>query len=436
MSKQVRRRQFRDEHQYITPDERPQYNGSNIREGKLPRNTTSSTSTSKQHKQGLWPRPDRFPAGATGPKKPTHQQSSATTAGGGSLPPQVLTTILKDAYSPELLQLLQRHAASLDHIHLTAAYAKAVKLCRNGVQLKRQPAAVQQLLLQLRQLVAQLQQQCGVRALATIMWACGRLCDVDTYTMLLPVFLRPSSLQQANPQDISDVLLAAATLQLQPTGEQLQLLMQRSIEVLLHASPQAVSNKAWAFGKLQYNPQELLSALEQRPGQVQALLAAATPQDLANMAWAYGQLGCKGGQLPGVLLQQAVKLQASKGARLNLQDISNLCWGAVVLGLQQYVPQVLQLAGASGRLWSERLPEHLRQLYQVHLWLLDNQLPAPCQGLSGVMSPQQLQQCKASWEQQVAARARQQVTDLQRSVFAASTVCSNCLRGRGKSSRS
>jgi hypothetical protein len=56
----------------------------------------------------------------------------------------------------------------------------------------------------------------------------------------------------------------------------------------------------------------------------------------------------------------------------------------------------------------------------VHLWLLDSGLPAPDQGLSVVLSQQQLEQCRASWEQQLAAKtALSKTSDFQREVFAA-----------------
>mgnify|MGYP001807604013 CR=1 FL=1 len=373
--------------------------------------------------------------------------------GSGRLPPPVPTRRLQDAQSPEeLLQLVQHHRADFDHIHVSAAYIRAVKICRNGVHPSQQPAAVQQLLSQLHQLATQLQQQCGPRELANIMWACGRLHDAGTFIGLLPVFLQPSKLQQAKPQEVSNVLLAAATLQqfmkvlpqahpqnvsnilwavasmqqqcpahqLQQVPEQqLQQMERRSVQVLREASPQAVSNTLLACGKLQYAPQELLSVVQQNPEQLQAVLAAAIPQELANMAWACGQMGYKGRLLPEVLLQQAVTLQAGKTGCLNLQNICNLCWAAAVLDLQQCVPQVLQLAASTGCLPKITMAENLQQLHQVHLWLLDSQLPTPGQGLSGVLSQQQLQQCKDAWEQLVAVRAKQQVTHLQRSVFAA-----------------
>ena len=103
-----------------------------------------------------------------------------------------------------------------------------------------------------------------------------------------------------------------------------------------------------------------------------------------------------------------------------MQGLSTLCWVAAVLDVQHLVPQVLQLAAATGCLWGDNLRgDEMRQLHQVHLWLLDSELPVPGQGLSGVLSQQQLQQCQASWEELLVFNAQQQVTDLQQSVFAA-----------------
>jgi hypothetical protein len=174
---------------------------------------------------------------------------------------------------------------------------------------------------------------------------------------------------------------------------------------------------------MQYAPLQLLSALEQQPRLLTALVAAAGPQELANMAWACGQLGYRGKLLPGVLLQQAVLLlQDSRTHSFTMQRLCNLCWSAAVLDLQQYVPQVLQLASeaACTELWATAIDANLCQLYQVHLWLLDCPRSAPGQGLLGVLSQQQLQQCKDSWEQSLTeSTSLAKASDLHRSVFAA-----------------
>lgn len=56
----------------------------------------------------------------------------------------------------------------------------------------------------------------------------------------------------------------------------------------------------------------------------------------------------------------------------------------------------------------------------MHLWLLDSRPPAPGQGLLGVLSQQQLQQCTDSRQQQLQrATAAPKASDLHRSVFVA-----------------
>ena len=126
------------------------------------------------------------------------------------------------------------------------------------------------------------------------------------------------------------------------------------------------------------------------------------------MAWACGVLGHNTGKLlTGSVLQHAAqKLQQGpwyERQPYTVRTVSNLVWSAAVQDLQQCVPQVLQLVAACNRVWSTAVDAHLQELYQVHLWLLDSQLPAASQGLSGVLSQQQLEQCRASWEQRLAA---------------------------------
>jgi hypothetical protein len=228
-------------------------------------------------------------------------------------------------------------------------------------------------------------------------------------------------LPHATLQAVSNTLWAAATLKVQLSEGIMQQLLQHFTKLLQWAKPQDVSNTLWACGNMQFASLQLLSALEQQTSQVESLLTAAIPQALANMAWACGQLGYRGKLLPGVLLQQAVQLQQdSNRGSCSMQDLCNMCWSAAVLDMQQLVPQVLQLAAACKDMWDTAAREAVLQLYQVHLWLLDSQLPQRGQGLLCVLSQQQLQQCKDSWEQVlVESTTSVQVSGLQRSVFAA-----------------
>jgi hypothetical protein len=57
-------------------------------------------------------------------------------------------------------------------------------------------------------------------------------------------------------------------------------------------------------------------------------------------------------------------------------------------------------------------------MWQVHTWLLEFDL-AGGQGLQGSLTQQQLQRCRAAWDEQLRQTAKQWLSDFQRSVFAA-----------------
>jgi len=71
-------------------------------------------------------------------------------------------------------------------------------------------------------------------------------------------------------------------------------------------------------------------------------------------------------------------------------------------------------------MWDSMKSEELQQLYQVHLWLQDCQLPTGGAGLVGVLTQQQLEQCRSSWEEALAgSTAVSKASGLQQSVFTA-----------------
>jgi proline dehydrogenase len=89
-----------------------------------------------------------------------------------------------------------------------------------------------------------------------------------------------------------------------------------------------------------------------------------------------------------------------------------------VLDLQRHAQQVLQLAQECSSMWSSTQEENHHQLWQVHTWLLDFRL-AGGQGLQDRLIQQQLQQCRAAWDEALRRSAKQRYTNFQRSVFAA-----------------
>jgi hypothetical protein len=239
------------------------------------------------------------------------RSSSSSTRSRKQLDPRALTARLKEAQTPEqLLQLVQQHAEDLNHIHLGAAFTRAKALRTEGVPLQQ----LSELLSQLRQLAQRLQQQCGARGLSNIIWSCSALNSRDTAAELLPVFLQSSKLHDAAPQAVSNVLWAAATLQLQLTLEQSQQLLQHfsSRQVLPQANPQAVSNTLLAVATMgqQVPPQQLQQLLDR----FQQLLPQANPQDVSNTLLACGKLLFAPLQLLSALEQQPQQLQKCCGS--------------------------------------------------------------------------------------------------------------------------
>ena len=315
---------------------------------------------------------------------------------------------------PELLQqLLGRFVAVLADANPQAVPNTLWAVAGMGQQVL--PKQLQQLLGRFAAVLADAQPQ----AVSNTLWGVatmGQQVPAQQLQQLLGKFA--AVLADAKPQEVSNILWAVADMG-QPLPQQLPMMLAAFAKLLLDAKPQAVSNIMWACGKMQYVPLPLLQSLQQQQQQrqlLQQLLTAAKPQELANMAWACGQLGHKGQLLPGALLQQAVRQDGGTGS-FTLQELCNLCWSAAVLDLQQCVHHVRQLAAAASKLFSITSDEELQQLQQVHLWLLDSQLPAPGQGLSGVLTQQQLEQCRASWEQQLTATSMRQLSYLQQSVF-------------------
>jgi very-short-patch-repair endonuclease len=170
--------------------------------------------------------------------------------------------------------------------------------------------------------------------------------------------------------------------------------------------------------QVRHVPGQLLAALQEQR-HFRRFLSDANPQALANTACACGQLGYRSSILLEGIMQQAARLQQRHRSNFVTQEFCNLCWAVAVLDMQQYVPAVLQLTQACSGMWDTVETEGLQQLHQVHIWLQQLQSSERPQGLSGVLSKQQLMECAAAWEQQCCSNAAAATSQLQRQVFAA-----------------
>jgi hypothetical protein len=182
-----------------------------------------------------------------------------------------------------------------------------------------------------------------------------------------------------------------------------------------------------ACAELRYLPQQLLTAVEQRgvsmlgAGQGDAGACSADVKSLASMGYACAQFGHYSELLPRQLLVLAASQLATGGQDSvgdsvidsNARGLVNLCWAAAVLDAQDCAPFVLQLVAACRDAWHTMGSVDYMQLFQVHLWLQDcagahataeglqDSARAYAEGLQAVLSAQQLEQCRSSWQQQL-----------------------------------
>jgi hypothetical protein len=175
------------------------------------------------------------------------------------------------------------------------------------------------------------------------------------------------------------------------------------VHVLPLATSQTVSNTLWACAAVRHYPRRLLQDLTGLMPKVQQ----ANTQDVANLAWALAVLAPDPppAALMASLLQQMQDLLARQPAAATSQALVNTAWAAAVLDQQQLAGQLAPLAAAafSQQLWPTSQAEEQYQWHQVHLWLIDTQVLGPA-GLGAVpgVTQQQLEQCRAAWEEGLA----------------------------------
>ena len=223
------------------------------------------------------------------------------------------------------------------------------------------------------------------------------------------------------PQNISNLIWGIATMGQEVPVKQLDHLLTILASKLPSAKPQHVANTIWGVASLQ--PQPFFPAVLLEPEADQAIISmlpAMIPQELANIALACGWLSYRNDKLLLALFDNAWQALcgASNSKRSpNSQDLANMCWTAAVLDMQQLISHVEQFATAASSKWKEAIADGKRQLYQVHMWLLDQQ--GNSRGLSACLTEQQLRECREQWQKQLLARASARASSTQRGVLAA-----------------
>uniref|UniRef100_A0A383V718 RAP domain-containing protein n=1 Tax=Tetradesmus obliquus TaxID=3088 RepID=A0A383V718_TETOB len=168
---------------------------------------------------------------------------------------------------------------------------------------------------------------------------------------------------------LSQLLWAAATLQLQLPRSWLRCFWAASALLLPQFSAQDVSNVAWAAGALRLSPSDAwLLRLQQ---QASAVACSMSGQGLANTLWGCAVVAPQGVR-PAVLLQLLQCCIALGPAGLDGQNLANMCWAAA---------RCLAAASSSSSSssWDERSIAHAQQQLQ--------QLLSACQPLLPRLAP-------------------------------------------------
>jgi hypothetical protein len=385
-----------------------------------------------------------------------------------------LTANIKQANTAEeLQQLLQRHSASFNHIHLGVIGGKLGNRQQEGMLIcDADLQEAQQLLADIEQLpqLPQLLAQCECRHLSQLVWGLGLLGHTHTglFAACLDGYMQIVG-NEERAQHVSSVLYGAAKAEWQLQNEQLQLLLAALVRLLPDADPkavssslgsiakmagrttgqqqhllqqspylqqllaglagklpaagaQAVSTSLWACAQLRIYPAALFAALDSQQ-QWDRLLPAMNGQHLVGIAHACAMLDHRDEQLLGGVLCQALQLQrqssSSSSRQLTVRSSSNLSWSLAVLDLQQLAGDIVELmqAQVSGEMWDLE-DKGMVQLQLVHQWLLDRQLVGG-RGLAGALTEQQLQQCREASAASLKVKATEAPGQFKRDILAA-----------------
>jgi hypothetical protein len=279
----------------------------------------------------------------------------------------------------------------------------------------------------------------NLQAVSNSLWAVAtmkRSLNADQLQRLLAAHVQQLPLPESNPQCISNTLWAAATLKAQVSTESLEAIFDILAARLQSAEPQALSNALWAAASLHppFLPRQILQDAAAVKFTVDVLLPGMKIQELSNVIVACGLLGWDDPVLLLPLVSRAAELadqerqqqqeqlaeeaaedstqlqqlpgstaalastqlsssSSSSGSALSTQAWCNICWAAAVLDLQELTPQLLCMAGQCAGVFSRLAVEDRVQLFQLHMWLTD----CGQAGLAGMLSQQQLEECREAW---------------------------------------
>jgi len=291
--------------------------------------------------------------------------------------PRLLTSYLKGATSlADLEQLEQQYGDLFDFIHISTAFNRSGHLASSAAA---QSTSFRPLLQRLwRRLQPQLD-ACGERALANIVWACGKAGYAEAALLDACLAHLVGQAAGSKPQELANAVYSAALLQ----EHGYKIYKQHALQLVAalvqkwqDATPQALANTLWAAATM---------GLRLPLQQVLQLVAAlgqkwqdADPQALANTLWAAATMGL---QLPEQQVHQLMAALVQKQQDAKPQELANTLWAAATIWcacmrLQLPLQQVLQLVAALVQKQQDATPQNLSNtaLALAKLGLHDAQL--------------------------------------------------------------
>jgi hypothetical protein len=220
-----------------------------------------------------------------------------------------LTRLIKRCGDVRQLQgLVEEHGGGFNHIHVDAAWVALRKMPSLGGG-GEEEALIQKLQVVTEETVPQMDAR-AVAIVARSMAALherGRMVVADALGEEL-LHSAKAKVEDFNPQDVSKLFYALATMGVKPDVVLLEAMQKRVIATAGDFTPQHVANLVWALAKMGVKPEPgLLEAMQER---AIATAGGFTPRASTNLVWALATMGVK----PDAGLLEAMEVPATATA--------------------------------------------------------------------------------------------------------------------------
>jgi nicotinamidase-related amidase len=293
--------------------------------------------------------------------------------------PQQLTIDIKESKNTQdLNQLLLQQKATVNHIHVSAAWSKFKTMRRGGDRRTRiglllvlqeltesqmqnmdgrqvanilhaitkgkaaGTASIKQLVQKLMAKATTVSQSFEPQHVANTVWALATMGVTPDAGLLRAMQVRATAVAgEFNPQNVANTLSALAKMGVTPDAGLLRAMQVRAMALAGEFTPQAVSNTVWALATMGVTPdEELLRAMQVR---AMALAGLFDPQEVSNTVWALATMGVT----PDEELLRAMQVRATSLAGLfDPQNVANTVWALATMGV---MPEAGLLRAMQGR---------------------------------------------------------------------------------------